>query len=200
VLRAIEDGEILPLGSTKTRRIDVRILAATNKDLSTMMEKGMFREDLFHRINVLNVHVAPLRERVEDIPVLAGFFLRNACIENNRPLKELRTDAMTELVRYSWPGNVRELKHLMEKTAILIDAVDVSGAHMSELLGMQVTGQGMPGVMDHVEQVRDRSEKGYIIEVLKTTGWVVSRAARILGIDRSTLFRKMRKYNIEKKQ
>ncbi len=125
VLSAMEDKEITRIGGTNRIKIDVRIIAATNQNLLGLTREKKFREDLYHRINVLTINIAPLRERTGDIPLLAEHFLQNACVENNRPLKHLTKKAILFLTQYHWPGNVRELKYLMEKVAILAPDTEI---------------------------------------------------------------------------
>jgi two-component system nitrogen regulation response regulator NtrX len=197
VLSAIEDNAIQRLGGTKPIKVDVRIITATNKDLQHLISKGHFREDLFHRINVLSINVPPLRQRKDDITLMIDYFLKNACIDNNRPLKTLSKKAIQFLKHQDWPGNVRELKHLMEKAAILIEDAIIDIDDIEAIIGKEE--RGLTGV-DRIEidDAKKRFEKEYILSILNETGWHITEAAKMLGIDRSTLFRKMKKLGIRK--
>lgn len=198
VLRAIEENEVLRLGSTKSLKIDVRIVAATNKDLNAMIDLKIFRDDLYHRINVLNITVPPLRDRKEDIPLLADFFLQNACVENNISLKHLSHTVIKFLQCQKWPGNIRELKHLMEKAAILVDTTQIDDDDIAAIMQSNSFVQN-GGRHVSIDMAKDEFEKNHIVDTLDTTDWQISKAAKKLGINRSTLFRKMKKYRIERK-
>jgi DNA-binding NtrC family response regulator len=197
VLRASEDNEIMRLGGVEPFKIDARLLAATNKNLNDMIKQKTFRDDLYHRINVLNIAIPPLRNRQDDIPLLADHFLRNACIESNRPPKYLDTNATRLLMNYHWPGNVRELKHLMEKIAVLADNDTIDGPLLEELLNPLAAGPGREKAEEDIDNAREKFERQHILDILKKTEWKILEAAKILGIDRSTLFRKMRKLGIK---
>ena len=197
VLRAIEDNQIRRIGGRKTIKIDVRIIVATNRDLKKLIEEKRFRADLYHRLNVISITMPPLRDRKEDIPILAEYFLREACIENNRPLKVLKNSAIQFLKNQKWTGNVRELKHLMEKIAILSDNKAIYSQEIAMTMGFVNNHKSMVE-KEGLERVKDKFERDFIISVLNNTDWKIGEAAKILKIDRSSLFRKMKKYNIEK--
>jgi len=194
VLRAIEEREIQRLGSTKLIKVDVRIITATNQDLEKLIAEKKFREDLFHRINVIKIVVPPLRDRVDDIPILAVFFLENACIDNNRSLKTISEGALTILKEYSWPGNIRELKNLMEKTVILIDENEIKAEDIRNLLDIK---NDSPASTNDAIRTRDDYEREYILSILNKADWYLGNTAKLMGIDRSTLFRKMKKLDIK---
>jgi two-component system nitrogen regulation response regulator NtrX len=196
VLRAIEDHEIMHLGGTKPIIVNVRFITATNQVLEELIAAKKFREDLYHRINVLKIHVPPLRERKGDIPILAEYFLKNACLDNNRPLKVLTKEVQNILQRHAWPGNVRELKHLMEKLVVLVDEIKIGINQIKSLLDIKTQKYGIR----EMEEARKDFEREYILSVLNKNGWRITEAARKIGIDRTTLFRKMRKLGIKKKQ
>jgi len=196
VLRAIEDHEIMHLGGTRPIKVNVRFITATNQNLDELIAAKKFREDLYHRINVIKITVPPLRDRKADIPVLAQKFLNEACLDNNRPFKKIGDDAQSVLRDYGWPGNVRELKYLMERLAILIDKTDIDAGDIRSLISVDQKFRSL-GKME-IEKARDKFEKNYLISVLNRTGWRMSDAAASMGIDRSTLFRKMRKLGIKK--
>ncbi|MBX6362690.1 MAG: sigma-54-dependent Fis family transcriptional regulator [Gemmatimonadetes bacterium] len=193
LLRALEQGEVRRVGSTKARAVDARIVAATNRDLEAETQDGRFRDDLFWRLNVLHIHVPPLRERPADIPLLAEHFLARAAVEGGAPHapRGISAEAMGLLTAYPWPGNVRELRNAIERAATLartdeIRAEDlpprIREAGWSASLVADATGRGL--------SLREL-ERAYIAEVLRQTGGNKSRAAEILGLDRKTLYRKL---------
>ncbi|NOX90745.1 MAG: sigma-54-dependent Fis family transcriptional regulator [Calditrichaeota bacterium] len=191
-LRFLENGEYRPLGGTHVLRSNVRIIAATNRDLKQLMQEGKFREDLFYRLNVFNIHLLPLRERKEDIPVLIDHCLQKICYLLNKCVKSCSPEALQILQNYDWPGNVRELENVLERAVILSD-------------GKEITVNDLPA--DLKEHARDESigndnslksmERKHILSVLKEANWNKTHAARILGITKKTLYHKMRMYNID---
>ncbi|HEC77619.1 MAG TPA: sigma-54-dependent Fis family transcriptional regulator [candidate division WOR-3 bacterium] len=197
VLHSIEEQEIFHLGGTKPIKIDVRIICATNQNLSELIEARKFREDLYHRINVLSITIPPLRERVEDIPVLARYFLENACFDNNIPVKKFSSQALNFLKNFTWPGNVRQLKHLMSKIAILIDEPVIKVAHIKKILSFKSI-EDETYIKGGIKAAQMRFEREHIIKTLNENNWQISETARSLGIDRSTLFRKMKKLGIKR--
>jgi DNA-binding NtrC family response regulator len=194
VLSAMEDKEIMRIGGTAPIKINVRIIAATNQNLSDLIKERKFREDLYHRINVLSIHIPPLRERVDDIPLLAEHFLKNSCIENNRPVKVLTKNANQFLKQYHWPGNVRELKYLMEKLAILVPKSELDAKDVEPILDEIKKDTKIRYTID---DAKEGLEKNYIISALQQATRQMGKAAKILGIDRSTLFRKIKKLGIK---
>lgn len=196
VLRAIEEKEIQHIGGMEPIKIDVRIIAATNKDLNKLIEERKFREDLYHRLNVITINVPPLREKKDDIPILAEYFLKEACIENNRPLKRLTKGALQYLKNQKWTGNVRELKHLMDKIAILSESKDIESEEFAVVKGSIKNHMSIPE--EGFEKVKEKFERDYIISILNKTGWKIIKTAKILKIDRSSLFRKMKKLKIKR--
>jgi DNA-binding NtrC family response regulator len=193
-LRVLQEGEIRPVGSNQPQTVDVRVLAATNRDLGQLMQQGKFREDLFYRLNVIPVTIPPLRERCEDIPALAEHFLQRYGRQQGRSLR-LTAEAMERLLRYPWPGNVRELENTMERTTIL--------AHNDTLgpgdLPPHITAGSPPGSPPALprEQTLAEIEKAHILQTLERFGWKHSRAAEALGIGRTSLWRKLKEYQIE---
>ncbi len=192
VLRAIEENEILRLGGVKPIKIDVRIITATNQNLKELVKAKKFRSDLYHRINVLTIELPPLRKREEDIIVLAEHFLKESCINNNLPIKVLSDKAKDFLHIQQWQGNVRELKHLMEKLTILVNNQIIEMEDINRLLEKE-TAEKL-----QFKVARGDMERDIIINVLNQTDWHFTRAAKLLGIDRSTLFRKIKKLGIKK--
>jgi two-component system nitrogen regulation response regulator NtrX len=194
LLRVLEEHEFERLGGKSSIKIDVRVISSTNKDLQTEIAKGRFREDLFFRISVIPVRVPPLRERKDDIPILAKHFTEVFCRENNRPPKQFSEGAFKVLMSYDWPGNVRELKNLVERVVIMTDQTTVNETHIRPFLSEAKVTTGEKPLGNLVEDY----EKSLIISELKKTGWNVSKAASRLGIDRANLHRKMRRYSIRR--
>jgi two-component system nitrogen regulation response regulator NtrX len=192
ILKAIEDKEILRLGSTNPLKVNVRLITATNQDLEKLIHEKQFRQDLYHRINVMKIIVSPLRERISDISVLTDHFLKNACIDNNRPIITISKNAISTLEGYHWPGNVRELKNLMEKAVILIDNKVIEANDIKNFLDVKSDSI----FNNNKVKTKDDFEREYILSILKSTDWHLGKAAKMIGIDRSTLFRKMKKLNI----
>jgi two-component system nitrogen regulation response regulator NtrX len=201
VLRAIENGDIQRLGGNDYINVDVRIIAATNRDLKAAVQRKEFREDLFFRLNVINIHVPPLRDRKEDIPLLADYFLKELCQTRKRTPMQLTPAAIARLAGYSWPGNVRELRNLMEKIAVLSGSESVSGEeiemYLSESHIVQVSIDDSPGGTT-LSQIIKQQEKETIEAKLSASGWDYERSARELGISRSTLFSKIKEHRIKR--
>ncbi|MBZ4647891.1 MAG: Response regulator of zinc sigma-54-dependent two-component system [Desulfomicrobiaceae bacterium] len=195
LLRAVQEGEVQRLGSDRVTQVDVRILAATNRDLAAEAAAGRFREDLYYRLSVITVAVPPLRARREDIVLLAHHFLQRYAERNHRAVRAFSPRAMDALLRHDWPGNVRELQNAVERAVILcpaetIDLEDLPASVRAAVERAPQEGAGSPGSLEDAERER-------ILEVLRETGGNKSQAARILGITRVTLRAKMRRYGIE---
>ena len=187
LLRALENGEVRRVGSTRARTVDVRVIAATNKDLEREVEQGRFRDDLYWRLNVIPIHVPPLRERTADIPLLAEHFLAD---------RRLSTEALALLTGYPWPGNVRELRNAIERAMTLAAADEIRADDLPERIRRAVPSA--PLIADGSRRqasLRD-VEREYILEILRQVGGNKSRAAEILGLDRKTLYRKLEEYRI----
>jgi DNA-binding NtrC family response regulator len=195
LLRALQSGEIRPVGSTQTITVDVRVVAATNRDLEQLIREGRFREDLFYRLNVIPLALPPLRGRREDIPLLAEHFLGRAAERLGRRLT-LTPAAVERLLRYPWPGNVRELENAIERTAILTRTDDIQAGD----LPAHVTGAvplGPAPVLER-EQTLAEAERAHIIQMLERCGGNHSRTADALGIGRTTLWRKLKEYGLDR--
>lgn len=197
LLRAIQEREVQRVGSDKPVSVDVRIIAATNRDLRKEVEEGRFREDLFYRLNVVTLRVPSLRERKEDIPLLAQHFLTRFAEKNRKKLKGFTPQAMDALLRHDWPGNVRELENAIERAVILS-----LGDYVSEReLPLLVVGEISTEMQPHFVQGGDRSledvEREAILATLDKTGGNKSETARVLGITRATLHKKLRQYGRE---
>ena len=191
-LRAIETGEIERLGSTKTISVDARIVAATNKDLGDEIKEGRFREDLFYRLNVVPIHVPPLRARREDIPLLVTHFASRIGAEHGRGPRVVTPEAMKRLTEYSWPGNIRELKNLIERLLIMTDGDSIGPGDVDDALPPD-SGDGPPS---EIKAARDKAERDAIHGMLRECQWNVSEAARRLGMDRGYLHRKIKRYGL----
>jgi transcriptional regulator with PAS, ATPase and Fis domain len=191
LLRALQEHEVTPVGSSMPVKFDARIIAATNKTLETEVAEGRFREDLFYRLNVLEIRVPPLRERRDDIPLLVKHFAAKSARSQNGAKKTASNEAMSTLVNYDWPGNVRELENVVERAFILsANEIDL------ESLPPKVRLNSTHEIRD-TEGFRltlDEMERRYVLEVLKSVDDDKSLAANILGIDLSTLYRKLKKY------
>jgi two-component system nitrogen regulation response regulator NtrX len=199
VLRALEEQRFEPVGAGASVQVDVRVVAATNKNLEEEIERGNFREDLFYRLNVIPFHVPPLRDRREDIPLLADYFLREFTTAYGRKPKELTPEAYRILQDYHWPGNVRELRNLIERIVILNPQVRVDARHIP----LNVTRRPAERPMDRfgsLAEVREAVEREYILKKLDETNGNVTRTAELLGLERSNLYRKMKTLGIGPKE
>jgi transcriptional regulator with PAS, ATPase and Fis domain len=201
LLRVLQEGTFTPVGSTVGKKCNVRILAATNRDLSRMVKEKTFREDLFYRLNVINIVVPPLRDRKEDIPLLADHFLDKNAKESNSPKKTLMKECMNALLDHNWPGNVRELENEIERLCVLAGSekdlypdllsTQIQQNSKSAYPGLRINGK----LKDSIEEL----EKQLIVEGLERTGWNKSRLAKELGISRAGLIMKVEKYGLEKR-
>jgi len=195
VLRALDEQRFTPVGAAHAMSVDVRVIAATNKNLEEEIAKGNFREDLFYRLNVIPFYVPPLRERREDIPLLTREFLREFGRQYGRPRIEIAEDAMEQLKQYHWPGNVRELKNLIERILILNPhALRIERKHLPMLVH-RGTGNRREDFTT-LQQAREAYERDYILKKIDECHGNISRAAETLGLERSHLYRKMRALGI----
>ncbi len=195
LLRVLQEREIRRVGSNTPIKIDVRILAATHRSLEELVKEGCFREDLLYRLNVVTIPVPPLRERREDIPLLAAHFLAASAKRLGKPVPTLSQEAISLLLEYAWPGNVRQLENAIER-AVLLAAKDTifPGDFPPSLL--RTTPLGEPGVPPARLSRLDEVEKQHILSILDELGWNQVRAAEVLGIGRNTLWRKLKEYGI----
>ena len=198
VLRVLQEQVVERVGGLGGVQVDVRVLAATNKDLPNRIAEGAFRDDLFFRLNVIPIFVPPLRNRREDIPLLARHFLAGFAHEYGHRPKELDDAALTVLRAHDWPGNVRELQNVLERLAIMVPDALIGAEDLGFLSGggrgNQVQASGEPSLRLHV--ARERFERDYIVRALATQRGNISRAAEVLGVERSNLYRKMRAFGI----
>jgi len=205
LLKAVEEKEISRVGSHRITKVDVRIIAATNKNLRRAVEKGSFRQDLFFRLNVVALRTPPLRDRRGDIPELVRYFLEMFGKKYNRPKLAVTPAVLAMFEEYRWPGNVRELENIMERLVIFagknvidVDDLPLAGVRIGERLkkdGLNALGSRSPKTAEDMSL--SAVEKKHILEVLERTGWNRSEASRLLGIDRKTLRHKLKKWGIE---
>jgi DNA-binding NtrC family response regulator len=189
LLRFLDAGEFRRVGGNKSLHADVRMIAATNKDLSAMIKAGTFREDLYYRLNVINITIPPLRERKEDVDDLARHFLYKFAKKLSKPITHFTAEAMELLTAYRWPGNVRELENVIER-AVIVSETDTIGAEDLAISSYSVLGD--MSINPSLEEM----EKNYILRVLNETAGNQSKASQLLGIDRKTLYLKLKKYGI----
>jgi PAS domain S-box-containing protein len=202
LLRAVETGEIIPLGAIKAEKVDVRILAATNKNLIKEVEKGNFREDLFYRLNVVNIKIPPLRERKSDIPLFIDFFIDQFNIIQKKKVEGVSPEALEILLSHNYPGNIRELRNIMEYVFIFCNEGQVRQKHLPEYLRAAVLSRGDMDESLNFDVSSMKAfprEKEQIWAALDKARWNKRKAAELLQVDRSTLWRKMKKYKIMEK-
>jgi len=200
ILRMFDEGRFTPIGREEPVTVDVRVIAATNKDLEEEIARGNFREDLFYRLNVVPFVVPPLRERKEDIPVLARHFLREFSAQYGRRTREIADEALDVLTRYSWPGNVRELRNVIERIVIMNPTVPrLERKHMPSVLYREGSRRSL-GEFSTLHQARAAYERDYILKKLDENNGNVSRTAEVLGLERSHLYRKMKTLGIAVKE
>ncbi len=201
LLRFLQETKFQRVGGSRTVEVDVRILAATNKDLERAVAESEFREDLFYRLNVIPIHVPPLRERAGDIALLIQHFLKQHCLKKNIPQKQMSEAAIASLEQYDWPGNVRELENVIERLVILTDTDEIQLLDLPKR--MQVVQQpeathielGEDGI--NLKEMLDTLENRLIVDALQRAGGVKNKAAKLLGLNRTTLIEKMKKKQID---
>jgi two-component system nitrogen regulation response regulator NtrX len=199
VLRVLQEQTMEPVGGTNGIKVDARVLAATNKDLQAEIRAGRFREDLYFRLNVIPIFVPPLRDRQEDIPLLADHFMAGFAREYGRRVKNFEPGAVTVLQHYSWPGNVRELRNVIERLMIMVLGDSITSADLSFL---DLSGLPRPAASDApaermtLHEARDRFERDLILRTLAEQQGNMSRTADVLGVERSNLYRKMKAFGI----
>jgi len=196
LLRFLQDGELQHVGGSQTRKVEVRVIAATNKDMDEAIRQKLFRDDLFYRLSVVTIHVPSLRERKEDIPLLAGHFLEQACWEHAVPQKSLTDDAVALLAAQLWPGNVRELSNAMQRCVVLLRQQMLSARDIEPLLSQPSGVASEPTADRSLKAAREGFERLHVVRVLSDCGWNVTEAARILEVDRTALYRIFDRLNI----
>ena len=199
VLRVLQEGEVERLGSSRTIKVDVRVIAATNKRLEEEVEKGQFREDLYFRLNVIPVHVPPLRDRPADIPLLVRHFLDTTSRENNVRPKRITDAALAALERQRWRGNIRELRNTIERLVIMTPGETIDVPHLPDLMRVD----GAPPAPDNevlkaatLREHKEAAERAFLVQKLRETGWNISKTAELIDTPRSNLYKKLEQYRI----
>jgi DNA-binding NtrC family response regulator len=198
LLRVLQEHEFEQVGGNKTFKIDARVILATNENLAKAVAEGRFRQDLFYRINVISIDLPPLRERISDIPLLAGHFLQRVCAEMGKT-KQFGDDALTALQRYNWPGNVRELQNVVERAVLLGKSSTIGLDDLPTAIAAgQLTPIGSVGEGDHgLKDALAAPERAIILETLQQNNWNRNQTADALGINRTTLYKKMKKLGLD---
>ncbi|MDO8929420.1 MAG: sigma-54 dependent transcriptional regulator [Bacteroidota bacterium] len=187
LLRVLESKSFVRVGGNKEISSDFRVICATNRDLKSMVEKGIFREDLFYRLNVVNINVPPLRERIEDIPLLVDYFIKKYCLSMNRPLISIDSGALKRLEEFPFPGNIRELENMIERAIVVGNGKKISLKDLP--LGKTVVNTTFESL--------DDLEKNHITQILSKYNWNISVSAKALKVDRVTLYNKIKKYDLK---
>jgi len=187
LLRVLESKTFMRVGGNKEISSDFRVICATNKDLKSMVEKGTFREDLFYRLNVVNINIPPLRDRKEDIPLLVDYFIKKYCISMNKPPVSIDPSALKRLQDFSFPGNVRELENMIERAIVVGDGKKIG----LKDLPLEKT------IVNNTTESLDDFEKTFILQILNKYSWNISRTAKALKVDRVTLYHKIKKYDLK---
>ena len=199
ILRVLQDGEFDRVGDERPTRVDVRVVAATNSDIDALVADRRFRQDLFYRLNVVRIELPPLRDRKEDIPLLAGRFTREVSARLGRPAPGITREVLADLMAYSWPGNVRELRNVIERALILDPGPDLASLDLPPVAGLAATpAAAAPDADDlNIRSVVARREKEVVIEALRRSRGVRKEASRLLGIDQRNLAYYLRKHGID---
>lgn len=199
VLRVLEEGEVQKVGSSRISKVDVRVIAATNKDLRKEIQEGRFREDLFFRLNVVPLYAPALRERKEDIPLLVDYFSRTFAEENNFKPRKFSAEALEAMTAYPWKGNVRELRNIVERLMILTDKDTIGKADLPEAFQQKVEAAALPDAagVKTLREFRDLAERDFLLAKLKANGWNISQTAREIDTPRSNLYKKLEQYGIK---
>jgi len=203
ILRVLENQTFMRVGGEREIKVDIRVIAATNKNLEAMVKEGLFRKDLYYRLKVMVVEMPPLRDRLEDILLLSSLFIEENNKEYNKAIKGFSDEAKKLMVQYAWPGNVRELKNVIERAMILTDQEVITPKHLpfelkqTEKMAQEIRGEEISeATMDLSDMSLDGMEKHHLSKVLKRLEWNKSKASKFLGISRATLRAKIKKYNI----
>ncbi len=197
VLRALEEQSFERIGGKDTVKVDVRVIAASNRDLPALTRDGRFREDLYYRLNVIPIEAPPLRVRADDIPLLVDHFIRVFSTENGKPVKTLSGEALAYFLAYDWPGNVRELRNMVERLVIMAPRAVIEAEDLpAPLRPKEGWTEGAEGRERTLREARENFERAYIVAELRANDWNVARASERLGIERSHLYRKIKAYGI----
>ncbi|HOT95680.1 MAG TPA: sigma-54 dependent transcriptional regulator [bacterium] len=195
LLRVLQSHEVEAVGGSRPLPIDVRIIAATNRTLTEQIARGLFREDLYYRVCVVDIQLPPLRERREDIPELSAFFLRQFCERYNRRLSGLSPAALRLLMNFDWPGNVRQLRSFIERAVVLAAGDTLSEAELKQMMGIPDREKGILPL----KEARERFEREYIAQILQAHEWKMDASAAVLGIDRTNLYKKIQKLGVRRR-
>lgn len=202
ILRILQERKFERVGGNRTIEVDVRVIAATNKTLETEIREGSFREDLYFRLNVLPFHVSSLKDRKEDIELLACHFLNYFCSQESREIKSMSPEAIKALTRYNWPGNIRELKNLIERMVIMTPEQSITYEHLPASIGNAETDQTDEIAIGDIStnsyrEAKELFEKQFLLQKLEENNWNISRTAEEIGLERSNLHRKIKAYGLE---
>ena len=200
VLRVLQENELERVGGGETIKVDVRVIAASNRDLAVLIADGRFREDLYYRLNVIPIEVPPLRARKEDVPALVGHFIAVFCHENGKPPRQLNGEALAYFLAYDWPGNVRELRNMVERLVIMAPRATIGPEDLPPPLRPKDVVDTAAAAPRSLREARDNFERAYIVAELRAHDWNMTRTAERLGIERSHLYRKIKAYGIAPKQ
>jgi DNA-binding NtrC family response regulator len=187
LLRVLQSKSFVRVGGNKEITSDFRVICATNRDLKTMVDEGTFREDLYYRLNVVNINIPPLRDRTEDIPLLVDYFIKKYCTSMNRPLISIDPAAMTRLQEFKYPGNIRELENMIERAIVIGNGKKITLRDLP--LEKNIAGTSFESL--------DELEKNHILQILVKYNWNISRTAKALDVDRVTLYNKIKKYDLK---
>jgi two-component system nitrogen regulation response regulator NtrX len=205
VLRVLQEGEVERIGSQKTLQVDVRVIAATNKDLEKEIADGRFREDLYFRLSVLPIRVPPLRERPEDVAPLVEHFVRIFCAENNFKAKTFTEDALEALRHHTWRGNARELRNVVERLLIMVEGEEVRPEHLAEVLRRPSNDEasgpsGGSAASSTLRDFKEGAERAFLVQKLRDNAWNISATATAIGTPRSNLYKKLEQYGISQEK
>ncbi|HMA18231.1 MAG TPA: sigma 54-interacting transcriptional regulator, partial [Thermoanaerobaculia bacterium] len=201
VLRVLEAGEVEPVGAARVRQVNVRVIAATNRDLTEAIRDGRFREDLFFRLNVVPIRTPPLRERTEDVPELVEHFTRRFIERDHRKPRRFASSALSLLKARSWPGNVRELKNLVERVLIMTDADPIEAKDLppeARVSPSEISERGL--AMTTLSEFKEFAERQFLMAKLRENGWNISRTAEVIQTPRSNLYKKIDHHKISRDQ
>jgi len=199
LLRVLQEREAIPVGGTEAIPLDVRVVAATNRDLEEEIKRGHFRTDLFYRLNVIAIHLPPLRDRRDDIPIFVDAFLKRIAKEHGEEPKQVAPEALETIMAYDWPGNVRELENALERAVVLVKGNQIPLSALPEKI-TERKPEPLVAEAPHANPTLEVIEQAYITWVLQSEGGNKTRAAEVLGIDPSTLYRKLSKYEVGGKE
>jgi len=206
LLRVLQEREFTPVGGVEPKKVDLRFIVATNKDIEKLVEEKQLREDLFYRLNVISITIPPLREKKDDIPLLAYHFLKKYANEMKKSIKSISVDAMNMLIAYSWPGNVRQLENVIERAIVMAEEDTITTEHLPFVVGAEVAHPDtlIPKTSMELKERKKRMresaiesiEKSFILDALARNDWNVTRSAKEVGMQRSNFQALMKKYNI----